>query len=115
MGTTTMFGWKTKQPVQRMTETTGAYDGATIFNGHGLMAGTHVASNLGWRPVEALAAGDKVLTFDNGMQMVMEVRRTTLFADAASVPEHLRPITVPAGALGNRKAVHLLPEQGVLV
>ncbi|WP_241525652.1 Hint domain-containing protein [Pseudophaeobacter leonis] len=39
----------------------------------GLLAGTHVASNLGWRPVEALCAGDKVLTFDHGMQTIVEV------------------------------------------
>jgi len=115
MGTMTMIGWKTKQPMHRMAETSGAYDGAKVFAGHGLMAGTHVASNLGWRPVEALAAGDKVLTFDNGLQMVLDVRRTVLFADASSVPEHMCPVTVPAGALGNRKAMHVLPEQGVLV
>lgn len=112
-----MFGWKTvaQTAPQRMTEVSGAYDGSTGFSGHGLVAGTKVASNLGWRAVEALQAGDLVLTFDHGMQVVSEVRRTVIFADATSVPHNVLPVMVPAGALGNRSAMRILPEQGVLV
>lgn len=112
-----MFGWtKTAHSAPRqMAETSGAFDGAAVFAGHGLLSGTKVASNLGWRSVEAIAPGDQVLTFDHGMQVVAEVRRTVLFADAVSVPSHLRPVKVPAGALGNRTELRLLPEQGVMV
>ena len=81
----------------------------------GIMAGTRVASNLGWRPVEALTAGDKVLTFDNGMQTLAEVRREVLWLDATHVPEQHWPVTVPAGALCNRAALTVMPDQGVMV
>lgn len=109
-----MFGWKSKAKptTQRSAETSGARDALAE---HGLMIGTRVASNLGWRSVEALRPGDQVLTFDHGMQTVTDIRRTMLFADATSVPAHLMPVTVPAGTLGNRNPMYLLPEQGVLV
>lgn len=112
-----MFGWKinAKPTPQRSAETTGAYDGTTAIVEHGLMIGTKVASNLGWCQVEAIRPGDQVLTFDHGMQPVAQVRRTLFFADATSVPAHLMPVTVPAGTLGNRNTMHLLPEQGILV
>ena len=104
----------------RMAEPGGAYAGGMgtqngIFAGYGIVAGTNVASNLGWRRVEALVAGDKVLTFDNGMQTVVEVRRTTLFTFAQDVPESMRSVVIPAGAMGNRRDLELLPDQGVLV
>lgn len=116
-GNTFMFGWKNKATAApyRMPETSGAFDGAAVFAGHGLITGTRVASNLGWRTVDAIAPGDQVLTFDHGMQIVVEVRRTVLFADSTSVPQHMLPVTVPAGALGNRSTMRLLPEQGVMV
>lgn len=112
-----MFGWKlnAKTATHRIAETSGAYDGTAAIVEHGLMVGTKVASNLGWRRVETLQPGDHVLTFDHGMQTVAHVRRNVLFVDATSLPAHLMPITVPAGILGNRNAMHLLPEQGVLV
>lgn len=103
-----------------MAEAGGAYQGgldtqSNVFEGYGIVAGTNVASNLGWRRVEALVAGDKVLTFDNGMQTVVEVRRTTLFTFAQDVPETMRSVVIPAGALGNRRDLEVLADQGVLV
>lgn len=82
---------------------------------HGLMAGTHVASNLGWRRVDALGVGDKVLTFDSAMQPIVEIRREVLWVDASEVPERMWPVTIPAGAMGNRCDLSLLPDQGLLV
>ncbi len=112
-----MFGWKTKarSALMDMAERSAALNGANQFAGHGLIAGTRVASNLGWRCVEALTPGDKVLTFDHGMQTVIEVRRTSLWSDATSIPRHMLPLHVPEHALGNRIAMRILPEQGVLV
>lgn len=81
----------------------------------GLVAGTRVASNLGWRVVEALAPGDKVLTFDRGMQILQEVRREVLWVGARNVPQHHWPVTVPAGALQNRCDITLMPDQGVVI
>ncbi|MEL7211597.1 MAG: Hint domain-containing protein [Pseudomonadota bacterium] len=95
-------------------EPTGAWDGLAGVAA-GLVAGTRVATRMGWRPVEAIAAGDEVLTFDHGLQTVIETRREVVWNANTSCPEHLWPLHVPAGALGNLQETHLLPEQHVLV
>jgi hypothetical protein len=81
----------------------------------GLLEGTHVASNLGWRAVDAIAVGDKVLTFDNAMQPVIEVRREVVFAQPAENPQRCWPVAVPSGAFGNRCELILPPDQGVMI
>ena len=112
-----MFGWKntTDRMHHRSAEISGAYDGGLAAQTHGMMAGTVVASNLGWRAIEALAAGDMVLTFDNGMQEIVEIRRMTFWTDAPDTPRAQWPVIVPAGALENREELTLLADQGVLV
>lgn len=115
MGMDEMFGWKTKEMNRRSPEMTGAYDGGLATMTNGLMAGTHVASNLGWRAVEALAVGDSVLTFDNGMQQIAEVRRMVMWTDAPDTTAALWPVIVPVDALDNRVELTLLADQGVLV
>lgn len=117
MGMVNMFGWKTKLNAQtlRMIETTGAYDGGLGPATHGLLAGTRIATAMGWRAVNAIAVGDLVLTFDNGLQAVTAVRRSTLWVDAIRVPEHMWSVHIPAGALGNYDDMTVLPEQGLLI
>ncbi|MDD9720022.1 Hint domain-containing protein [Sulfitobacter sp. PR48] len=100
---------------RRTPEMTGAYDGGLATLTNGLMAGTRVASNLGWRAVEALAVGDSVLTFDHGMQQITELRRVMMWIDAPDTNPALWPVIVPAGALDNRAELTLLADQGVLV
>lgn len=108
-------GYKAKQPNRRAFEMTGAYDGGIATLSHGLMAGTRVASNLGWRAIDALAVGDKVLTFDHGMQEITEIRRAHMWLDAPDTAEAMWPVVIPTGALGNREELILLPDQGVMV
>lgn len=112
-----MFGWKNKTTDvhRRSVETSGAYDGGLSTMTHGLTAGTRVASNLGWRAIEALAVGDLVLTFDHGMREITEVRRASLWVDAPDTAPAMWPVIVPVGALGNRDELTLLADQGVLV
>ena len=86
-----------------------------VGTSHGLMAGTHVASSLGWRPVEAITVGDNILTFDNAMQPVVEIRRDVKWRDATSIPEARWPVRIPAGAMGNRCDLTVFPNQGILV
>lgn len=74
-----------------------------------------MVSNLGWKAVEALRVGDKVLSFDHGMQTVIDVRH-----DDYVLPEALHytdqcPVLVPEGALCNRRPLWLMPDQGILV
>ncbi|MEP5725274.1 MAG: Hint domain-containing protein [Erythrobacter sp.] len=81
----------------------------------GFLSGTHVASNLGWRPVEALCAGDKVLTFDHGMQTVVEMVRETVHLEAGEIDPTRCPMHIPRDALNNRVPMWLMPDQGVLM
>ncbi len=82
----------------------------------GLLAGTLVASSMGWRKVEALSVGDRVLTFDNGMQVITDIQRQTLtFGDYGHSHPSTLPVFVPHGALYNRCDLWLMPDQGLLV
>ncbi|AHD00504.1 Hint domain-containing protein [Leisingera methylohalidivorans] len=81
----------------------------------GFLVGTHVASNLGWRPVEALTAGDKVLTFDHGMQTVVEPQREIIVPGDGELDPARCPLLVPRDALMNRVPLWLMPDQGVLL
>lgn len=81
----------------------------------GIVAGTRIATTIGWRPVESLAPGDMVMTFDHGMRPVIRIERLALWSGHSPCPRHLRPLAVPVGALGNSAPMLLLPEQTVLV
>lgn len=90
----------------------------TVFNvgqSEGIVAGTHIATNMGWRPVEAIAVGDMVMTFDHGLRPVVAVHRSQLFAGRTACPRHMMPLAVPPGALGNASPMLLLPEQTILL
>ncbi|WP_099826828.1 Hint domain-containing protein [Oceaniglobus indicus] len=78
----------------------------------GMTAGTRVATSIGWRPVEAVIPGDRVLTFDCGLREVVSVERCTVFEPC---PKKLWPLRVPAGVLGNTEAMIVLAEQPVLL
>ncbi|WP_299691549.1 Hint domain-containing protein [uncultured Tateyamaria sp.] len=108
-----MFGWKKDNAPRRMPELSGAVDGS-IFASRGLIAGTRIGTSMGWRTVEALAPGDMVLTFDNGLQPLVEVRRETYWISDVTMGDTAMVI-VPAGAMGNVADVALLPDQGVLI
>lgn len=81
----------------------------------GIVAGTRIATAMGWREVEAMAVGDRVMTFDHGLRPVVALHRAQLFAGRAQCPRHMMPLAVPVGALGNAAPMLLLPEQNVLV
>lgn len=80
----------------------------------GLAAGTQVATALGWRNIEAVQQGDKVLTFDDGLQTVRRVDRHFISAGQGNACGGA-PIMIPANALGNRDALQILPDQPVMV
>ena len=80
----------------------------------GLLAGTQIATGGGWKTVEEISAGDKVLTFDAGLQTVTKVAQTTLWDGDGDCPVNFWPLSVPAGALGNRQEIMVLPCQSIL-
>lgn len=80
----------------------------------GLVSGTRVATERGWQPVERVCAGDRVLTFDAGLQRVTRVTRHG-FPEPGACPPAFWPIEVPEGVLGNREVMHLMPQQTIMV
>ena len=82
---------------------------------HGMLAGTRVATAMGWRRVEAICEGDQVLTFDGGLQTVVAVRRQVIFAGETAAAIEDWPMLVPAGALGNREEMRIPARQAVLI
>ena len=89
--------------------------GARLSNTCGFVSGTLVATPGGWRPVEALAVGDALLTFDGGAQTLTGVGRSLLWTPIEQCPPELWPIVVPAGAVGNRCRMRALPGTRFLV
>ncbi|MCL4188974.1 MAG: Hint domain-containing protein [Rhodobacteraceae bacterium] len=74
----------------------------------GIVAGSLVATEAGWRPVETLQPGARVATFGGGLRAVTRVMRQQLPAGAALVH-------VPGGCLSACADLALLPDQPVLL
>lgn len=72
--------------------------------------GTMMATPRGETPVERLRVGDRVITRDNGLQEIRWIGTRRLSAQEMIGAPHLRPVLIPAGALG-----HGLPERDLLV
>lgn len=81
----------------------------------GLLAGTLIATEMGWQDVRDLQPGDRIVTFDNGMQPLRALRESVLMTGGVHTPRLTWPMHVPAEALGNRSDLVLLPEQAVLI
>lgn len=81
----------------------------------GLIEGTRVATAIGWQRIENVSVGDRVLTFDRGLQPVRAIRRAALWAGEGDVPRRFRPLHVPAGVLGNYDDMIVLPRQGLMM
>ncbi len=72
--------------------------------------GTLIATPEGERLVEDLKVGDRVITRDNGIQMVKWVGRKDLTGHDLARKPHFKPILICQGALGNN-----LPEHDMMV
>lgn len=110
-----MFDWITKRKAVPMASAMSTEYPMVSTGQGGFIAGTHVASNLGWRQVEALSVGDSVLTFDHGMQVITEMHRETMLAPEGDLPAAQCPLLVPQDALHNRTPLWVMPDQGVLL
>ncbi len=79
----------------------------------GIVAGTKVETEAGWRPVESLMTGSKVQTYA-GLRRVARVERS--FVEPANQDQNPDPmLLVPGGVLNNCSAFYLLPDQLVLL
>lgn len=89
-------------------------DAPALFVTEGLLAGTRLASDSGWRDVRDLRPGDAVLSAADGFVEITAVSRALCSAGPRDWPEALWPLLIPPGALGNPAPLRLLPEQLVL-
>lgn len=112
-----MLGWMSSPNTvsEREGDVIGALSGAAAGVMTGLLAGTRVATGTGWRRIEAIAPGDKVLTFDHGMQVVTKVTHARLWQGKGLSPRRFWPLEIPVGLLGNRAAMRILPAQPVML
>ena len=74
----------------------------------GLVAGTLVETDTGWQPVESLAIGQLVQTWDGGLQPLMRLERQRVAPNA-------RLLQVPGGVLSTCTDLVVLPGQHLLV
>ncbi len=80
--------------------------------------GTLIATPKGEVPVERLKAGDRVITRDNGIQEIKWVGSRPISFTELARSQHLAPIHIRAGALGNglpERDMMLSPNHRVLV
>lgn len=80
--------------------------------------GTRICAVAGEVAVEDLAPGDLVETVDAGAQPLLRVRRRILSPEDLRAAPGLRPVRIPAGALGGglpRRDLVLSPQHHVLV
>ena len=79
----------------------------------GIVAGTKVETESGWRAVESLLTGTKVQTYA-GLRRVARIERS--FVEPANRSVNPQPmLLVPGGVLNNCSAFYLLPDQLVLL
>ena len=76
----------------------------------GLVAGTRVDTETGWRSVETLRTGQLVYTHDGGLQPVLRVDRSFLMPGCGA-----RLLCLPGGAFGACADLVLLAGQHVLI
>jgi len=74
------------------------------------LPGTLLRTAQGPRPIESLVAGDRVVTRDGGAQAVVSVSRADFGWRQIGLNPYLRPVRIPAGALGNG-----LPERDLVL
>ena len=85
-----------------------------VLREFGLPPATVVANDTGWAAIERIVPGDQILTFDNGMQTIVENRVVTI--RRAEIPDSKAfTIHVPKGVLGNSIDMNLMPMQEVVL
>ncbi|MQQ07500.1 hypothetical protein GFB49_03455 [Epibacterium sp. SM1979] len=96
------------QPVEFVADLPSSFEGAVPRNTHrpragGLLPHTVIETEAGFVQARDLKSGDMVFTFDGGSQKVIAVKH--------SVPRLTPMMHVPAGALGNERAMDLPADQ----
>ncbi|TDT76983.1 Hint domain-containing protein [Litoreibacter halocynthiae] len=81
----------------------------------GIFAGTKIATRHRWARVEDLSVGDKVLTAENGEQVIADIEVATLSLASAKANAGQWPLLVPEGAIGNDHAMMVSPDTRLVI
>ncbi|MEM1431269.1 MAG: Hint domain-containing protein [Pseudomonadota bacterium] len=81
----------------------------------GIVAGTRIATNEGWRRAETICAGEAVMTFDNGPKPVRSVSRRLCPGPSAGKAVAQPLVVLAPGVAGNGSTLMLLPGQPILL
>nr|WP_170605029.1 Hint domain-containing protein [Ruegeria arenilitoris] len=79
----------------------------------GFVHGTKIATPEGWKSVEHMAPGDLVRTLNDGVREIRRISTDTVAIPSGETRAECLPVHVPSQAVGNKRPVWLLPEQGV--
>lgn len=97
--------------------TTAVHDiGVPGFSGtSGVVTGTRIATEYGWKAAEDLRSGDMVLTFDEGLVQLAEIHVRSLGSSNPQGACSASVLDVPSRAIGNRAPMQLMPGQLIVL
>lgn len=110
-----MLDWFIKKETSPIAEAFATEHDIVATGQPGFIAGTMVATSHGWRPVEALVAGDTVLTFDHGMQPIKSIKRERFTLGQTADEAMMSAIYIPRDVLGNNSPIWVRADQGVMI
>ncbi|MBD3787563.1 MAG: Hint domain-containing protein [Sphingomonadales bacterium] len=88
---------------------------ALLDLGHGLYGETVLVTAEGPRAVARISAGDRLMTFDHGFQVVSHVERLAFSRIPVDIPESMWPLRIPVGLFGNAQDRFIAPDQNILI
>ncbi len=77
--------------------------------------GTLIATETGEVPVETIRPGDRVMTVDNGPQVVRWVGHRSIGRAELRACPNLRPVVIRKNAFGNRRRMLVSPQHGMII
>lgn len=88
---------------------------ALLDLGQGLYGETVLLAAEGPRAVARIAAGDRLMTFDHGLQVVNHVERLAFSRIPVEIPEAMWPLRIPVGLFCNAQDRFVAPDQHLLI
>jgi hypothetical protein len=87
----------------------------TPMLGKGMIAGTLVETDHGWKPVETLRTGDTLYTMDGGLRPVRDVHHSRLGYGGETPRKSMDLMHIPGGVLETCQSMMALPQQHVML
>lgn len=81
----------------------------------GVIDGTTVRLQDGWRPVGSLTSADRFAIFSGGYGTSTRIESEAIWDDPFDCPSAVRPLVIPPGALGNDGALWLQQDMRVIL